>query len=329
MARLCAPATYERRQPEDSVLYRTLDAHLETFLARSCGEEGGGLPSFVTRELRAYLRCGRLEHGCVHVRCDRCEGEMVVAFSCKGRGFCPSCGGRRMSELAAQLVDRVIPDVPVRQWVLSVPWTLRYQLAFDAGLCTEVLAVFLRVIFGWLKNTAKKQGIRDAQGGAITVVQRFGSALNLNLHLHSLVLDGVYTRPTAEAVPVFHPLPAPTDDEVAKILERVHDQIQKLLRRRGRLPEDPSPTDPVAEPCHCWRDSPLLPSRSAWPPAPVLATRCGAFARRPPWWTRRSPGVRVWRASRSTPMSPCPLTPESHSNTGAAISCARRWPWKG
>ena len=78
---------------------------------------------------------------------------MVVAFSCKGRGFCPSCGGRRMSELAAQLVDRVIPRMPVRQWVLSVPFTLRYQLAFDATLT--------------------------------------GSALNLNLHLHSLVLDGV------------------------------------------------------------------------------------------------------------------------------------------
>jgi hypothetical protein len=248
MARLCALATYERRQPEDSVLYRTLDAHLETFLARSCGEEGGGLPSFVTRELRAYLRCGRLEHGCVHVRCDRCEAEMVVAFSCKGRGFCPSCGGRRMSELAAQLVDRVIPDVPVRQWVLSVPWSLRYQLAFDAALCTEVLAVFMRAVFGWLKSTAKHQGIRAAQGGAITVVQRFGSSLNLNLHLHSLVLDGVYTRPRPEAVPVFHPLSAPTDDEVAKILERVHDQIQKLLQRRGRLPEDSSPPDPVAEP---------------------------------------------------------------------------------
>ena len=70
---------------------------------------------------------------------------MVVAFSCKGR-FCPSCGGRRMTELAAQLVDRVIPDVPVRQWVLSLPWSLRYQLAFDAPLCRDVLAVFIRVV---------------------------------------------------------------------------------------------------------------------------------------------------------------------------------------
>jgi Protein of unknown function (Hypoth_ymh)/Transposase zinc-binding domain len=73
---------------------------------------------------------------------------MVVAFSCKGRGFCPSCGGRRMSALAAQLVDHVIPHVPVRQWVLSLPWSLRYQLAFDAALCRDVLAVFMRVVFG-------------------------------------------------------------------------------------------------------------------------------------------------------------------------------------
>ena len=117
MARLGAPPTYQRHRPEDTVLYRTLDRHLETFLARASDQGGGdGLPAFVTRELRAYLRCGRLEHGCVHVRCEQCGDDMVVAFSCKGRGFCPPCGGRRMSGLAAQLVDRVIPQVPVRQW---------------------------------------------------------------------------------------------------------------------------------------------------------------------------------------------------------------------
>ena len=165
---------------------------------------------------------------------------MVVAFSCKGRGFCPSCGGRRMSELAAQLVDRVIPHVPVRQWVLSLPWSLRYHLAFDAGLCRDVLAVFMRVVFGWLSATAARHDIREAQCGAVTVIQRFGSSLNLNLHIHSLVLDGMYTRPTPDAAPVFHP-PPPTDEEIGKVLERVHEGVQKLLRRRGRWPEEPSP----------------------------------------------------------------------------------------
>jgi hypothetical protein len=241
------PPTYQRRQPEGSVLYRTLEANLDRFLTTAAGDEGPGLPAFVTRELRAYLRCGVLEQGCLHVRCERCADEMVVGFSCKGRGFCPSCGGRRMSELAAQLVERVIPPVPVRQWVLSLPWTLRYQLAFDAGLCGAVLAVFIRVVFGWLAATAARQGLRSARCGAVTAIQRFGSALNLNLHFHALVLDGVYTQPTPEGAPVFHALPPPTDAEIGTILERVHARVQKLLRRCGRLPEEPSPSDPVAE----------------------------------------------------------------------------------
>lgn len=71
--------------------------------------------------------------------------------------------------------------------------------------------------------------------------------MNLNLHIHSLVLDGVYTRPTPDAAPVFHPLPPPTDEEIGTVLERVHERVQKLLRRRGRMPEEPSPSDPVAE----------------------------------------------------------------------------------
>jgi len=64
--------------------------------------------------------------------------------------------GSPVSELAAQLVDRVIPDVPVRQWVLSLPWSLRYQLAFDAALCRDVLAIFIRVVFGWLAGGRRR-----------------------------------------------------------------------------------------------------------------------------------------------------------------------------
>ena len=248
MARRSAVLGYERHRPEDTVLYRALESHLETFLSGASEQGGGaGLPAFVTRELRAYLRCGRLEHGCVHVRCEQCGDDMVVAFSCKGRGFCPSCGGRRMSELAAQLVDRVIPRVPVRQWVLSLPFTLRYQLAFDAKLTSAVLDVFIRSVFAGLRRAAVREGVLGGQCGAITVIQRFGSALNVNVHFHALVLDGVFSRPAPGAAPVFHPLPAPTDEEIARILERIHDRVTRLLRRCGRLPDEPSPTDPVAE----------------------------------------------------------------------------------
>src|SRR2546425_11573975 len=72
--------------------------------------------------------------------------------------------------------------------------------------------------------------------------------LNLNIHLHSLVLDGVFTRSTPTGAPVFQALPAPTDAEVADVLDQVHRRVRRLLRRRGRWPEeDSSPSDPVAE----------------------------------------------------------------------------------
>jgi hypothetical protein len=62
----------------------------------------------------------------------------LVPFSCKGRGFCPSCGGRRMAERAAHLIDHVFSDVPVRPWVLSLPYRLRYVLACDSTPLTEL-----------------------------------------------------------------------------------------------------------------------------------------------------------------------------------------------
>ncbi|MBI3768550.1 MAG: methyltransferase domain-containing protein [Deltaproteobacteria bacterium] len=62
-------------------------------------------------------------------RCDACPSERLVPFSCKARAVCPSCGGCRMAERAAHLADHVLPVVPIRQWVLSLPFRLRYALA--------------------------------------------------------------------------------------------------------------------------------------------------------------------------------------------------------
>src|SRR5262249_12777716 len=87
----------------------------------------------------------------------------------------------------------------------------------------------------------------NGQCGAVTVIQRFGAALNLNVPMHSLVLEGVFTRPLATAAPGFHTLPPPSDQDIAALLEQAHHRVPGLLRRRGRLPEAPSPTDPVAE----------------------------------------------------------------------------------
>jgi hypothetical protein len=134
--------------------------HLETFLAEAQARgSGDGLPRFVERELREFLTCGVLARGFARLRCDGCKAEMLVAFSCKGRGFCPSCCGRRMAERAAHLVDGVLGGLPIRQWVLTLPYRLRYALAWDHRLCRAVLSVFVRAVLGFNRRRACLTGL--------------------------------------------------------------------------------------------------------------------------------------------------------------------------
>jgi hypothetical protein len=119
--------------------------HLETFLARAaeaCGPDGSPVPVWVERDFRAYLRCGIPAHGFARLRCADCGHERILPFSCKGRGVCPSCNARRMAEVAAHLTDHVLPHLPLRQWVLSLPKRLRPYLHHDARLAGAVLRIF-------------------------------------------------------------------------------------------------------------------------------------------------------------------------------------------
>ena len=141
-----ASVVYRPRRPEETVLYQCVREHLPAFLAQTA-EADRPLPDFVRRELEGLLACGILEHGFARVVCGQCGFARLVPFSCKGRGICPSCIARRMSDTAAHLVERVFPAVPVRQWVLSVPAPLRYLLAWDTALASEVVAIFIGALF--------------------------------------------------------------------------------------------------------------------------------------------------------------------------------------
>lgn len=140
------------------------------------------IPGFVLRELDDYLHCGRLEHGFVRVKCSGCRNELLVAFSCKRRGFCPSCGRRRMVDTAAHLVDHVLPTIPIRQWVLSFPWPLRLLYSANPTALTRSLQIVLRAIETHLIKKAGLTRTQGARSGAITFIQRFGSAINLNTY---------------------------------------------------------------------------------------------------------------------------------------------------
>ena len=112
-----------------------------------------------------------------------------------------------MAETAALLADEVLPERPLRQWVLSLPIALRFLLATDPDALTRVLGAAYRTVSGYLLKVA---GVTRSTGdtGAVTLIQRFGSALNLNVHFHMIFLDGVYLP--AGDQPVFRHVPVPT-----------------------------------------------------------------------------------------------------------------------
>jgi len=168
-----APA-YAPRRPTETVLYGIVRDNLESFLSWAAETYAKPLPRYVENELRAYLRCGDFSRGFLRCRCEDCGHDLLVAFSCKQRGACPSCAGRRMANTAAALVDRVIPDVPVRQYVLSLPFELRALAAFKPEVLRAIARLFAEAIFSVYRTRARRDGLTGGESGAVTFVQRFG-----------------------------------------------------------------------------------------------------------------------------------------------------------
>jgi len=169
---------YEPRRPEKTILYQTVADHLNTFLG-DLAVEGRSIPRHVEKELWAFLECGVLAYGFVRTKCNSCPEERLVAFSCKKRGFCPSCGVKRMTETAVHLTENIIPWVRVRQYVLSVPIPLRYWMASNKTLLAKVHKIFAKAVEEYYITADKERS------GSVTFVQRFGSALNLNIHFRA------------------------------------------------------------------------------------------------------------------------------------------------
>jgi hypothetical protein len=233
-------------------------ANLESFLAYARANYDGGLPRYVEQEFRAYIRCGDFSEGFSRAHCDACGHDLLVAFSCHGRSICPSCCGRRMANVAAHLVDRVLPDVPVRQYVLTLPYELRRLAAFKADVLTAFARIFVEAVFARYRSRAGSDGIESPQCGSVNFVQRFGS-LNLHVHFHLLALDGVFARDARGGL-VFHPAEAPTAADLEAIVARTARRSIAWLRKRGYIDDSP------------------LEARSNEEPAQTALDACAAIA---------------------------------------------------
>jgi hypothetical protein len=221
---------YARHCPETTLLYRTIQEHWATFLADL--EAGGGeLPAFVLDEFEAYLRCGipsRLSSRPMQ----RLWAQQSRGVRVQATWILPelsrSPDGRHGSLL------RGLPFPPSACSAVRPLATL--CLALQDGLFADatsvVLGAFISAINSDLRRRARKRKLRGRlQTGSLTVVQRFGSSLNLNVHFHVIAMDGVYAE-QPDGTMLFHPLPAPSDEDIARLARAV---CRKVTRYLGQL----------------------------------------------------------------------------------------------
>jgi len=226
---------YSRHQPEKKPLYQIIQSNLTKFIDQVEAEKGYPLPNFVINEFYDYLDCGILAKGFLRLHCEGCGADGFVAFSCKRRGFCPSFGGRRMNETATHLVDSVLPHLRIRQWVMSFP--IRLILAIKPEVMGKVLNIVNQCISQYYR---RKAGLTKAQSqtGVVTLIQRFGGSINLNVHFHTLYIDGVYQLSADKKPILFCPIAEPTLIELKAVLDKIIKKSTSLLERRGFLVKD-------------------------------------------------------------------------------------------
>ncbi len=180
---------YRQRHPERTVFYRVLFHYFEKFLLEyenRFEREYGYFRPVVQEVVEKYLDCGNPKNGFARIRCSDCGASQLLMFSCKSRGFCPSCHAKRREEWGEWMRETLLLDFSHRQVVFTIPKILRiffkYNRKLLSGLCLcgkEALLKYLRAV------TCK-----EITPGIIAGIQSFGSRINLHPHLHFLATEG-------------------------------------------------------------------------------------------------------------------------------------------
>ena len=222
--------------------------------------------------------CGDPHGGFVWLRCTPCGVDRVVAVSCKASAVCPRCGGRRMASLAAHLVERVLPRVRLRQWVLTLPQPLPRLLAWRPELLARVLAALSRTLQSDLQL---RSGAADGQSGLVAFVQTCTSDLRLFVHVHALVPDGVFVA-TANGTQ-FVSAPPPTQVSLQATADALAGSVQRVCQRwRRGLDPEAAPVDAAQLNRLAQQVEPAVPKQTGGP--------CSAS--RPTYGCYRRPGLR-------------------------------------
>jgi hypothetical protein len=138
--------------------------------------------------------------------------------------------------VAHHLVERVLPDVPIRQYVLSPPSELVGLLAARGEALSALSRIFTEEIF---ESISRRLDLgKKPHCGAITFVQRFSKTLSCYPHLHVLVLDGGYVETEDDGLE-FTDDPGPLPVDIAALADKVLVRFERWLRRHGYLDDAP------------------------------------------------------------------------------------------
>ena len=183
--------TYRSRNPRKSPIWQCVQRHHDTFVGRYpefYEPRLGPLRPVVSEVFGKFLQCGILERGFARVRCDRCAHENLVAFSCKGRWFCPSCHQRKVLQTGAHLVDRVLLPVPHRHVVLALPKVLRPLFRRDRNLLRRLCTFAQQTVTQLLRAAL---GLPLGRPAFFLALHTFGEYLDFHPHIHALVAEGL------------------------------------------------------------------------------------------------------------------------------------------
>jgi hypothetical protein len=218
---------YHPRNPQQSPLWQLLNAHFAEFESsydRRFARDYGFYRAVVPHVVNNYLECGDLHVGFARVRCPDCHYEYLLAFSCRGRWFCPSCHSKKVIQFAHHLKEAVIFPIPHRQYVFSIPKILRKFFLYDRKLLGKLCQCGSKSITKFLKTVlGKRRGIP----GIVMVIQTFGDYGRWHPHLHALVADGLFLDSG-----YFYVMPKV---DIRRCAELFRAYVLKILKKEGLI----------------------------------------------------------------------------------------------
>ena len=185
---------YRARKPRASPLWQCLTRHFDRFQAvyeERYQSRHGFLRPIIPEVVNKFMDCGDLERGFARIRCDHCQKDHLLAFSCKGRWFCPSCHQKKVLLFGALMTESILFPVPHRHVTLTIPKMLRPYFRYHRDLLKDLCRIAHECVRDVMRVSLDQP---DGMPGIVMAIHTFGEYLDFHPHLHLLMAEGLFLR---------------------------------------------------------------------------------------------------------------------------------------